>query len=574
MRSLADRWRSVPAAAAFLALALLLTGLGVIYQNERAYQAQKLSETRVQADILAASVTAAIDFSDVAAAQESVNALKVNRQIRSAAVYDQQGRLFAGFERSGAKLPATAAAIGGDDAELIAATVPILRDGDRLGSVRLTATREPLSRRLTRYTMIALFVVMAALVAGVLGIAHAALRRVNRELALRAEALGEANDALQVQMEERAKAEEQLRQAQKMQALGQLTGGIAHDFNNMLTVIQGSADILQRPGLAEEKRSRFAAAISQTATRAAVLTSQLLAFARRQPLQPATVDLNQKVIAMAELLDRSLGERVRIETELSDAICAIKVDPTQLEAAILNVAVNARDAMPDGGTLTIRTGLDDGESRRVALSLSDTGAGIDPEVLERVFEPFFTTKSVGKGTGLGLSQVYGFTAQSEGEVRIDSAPGRGTTVTLLLPCSDEPSAVPAPSGQAKPGVCPGDSFRILVVDDNEEVGAFAQALLVELGHQVVRAASGAEALERFDEDEIDLVFTDIVMPGMDGLELADRLRARAPGLPIILATGFSEQIAGSAERKLPVLFKPYKPEALAAAVDQAMAERG
>jgi CheY-like chemotaxis protein len=347
--------------------------------------------------------------------------------------------------------------------------------------------------------------------------------------------------------------------------------------------MRGSADMLQRAGADESKRRRYVDAIVETADRAARLTGQLLAFARRQALKPETFDAVARIESIGEMLRTLLSGRVTLQILADCDSCLVKADAAHFETALVNMAVNARDAMDGEGELSIRVSRTSelpeelqpsSAESYVAISVTDTGHGIPPKDLDKIFEPFFTTKEVGKGTGLGLSQVYGFTAQSEGEVRIDSAPGRGTTVTLLLPCSDEPAAVPAPSGQAKPGVCPGDSCRILVVDDNEEVGAFAQALLVELGHQVVRAASGAEALERFDEDEIDLVFTDIVMPGMDGLELADRLRARAPGLPIILATGFSEQIAGSAERKLPVLFKPYKPEALAAAVDQAMAERG
>ncbi len=564
----------MPAAAILLAALLLLAGLGVIFQNEASHQRQKLSETTVQAEILAASVTAALDFGDAAAAQESVNALRANPQVQFAAVYNQSGRLVAGFERNGKIVPPSADAISAPSERDIAATVPVLRDGERIGSVHLAIAREGLGRRVTRYALVSLFILMAAVIAIILGLAQNVLRRVNRELELRAGALAEANRELQIQIEERARAEEQLRQAQKMQALGQLTGGIAHDFNNLLTVIQGSADILQRPNLSEEKRVRFADAIAQTARRAASLTSQLLAFARRQPLKPEVLDLNGHILGMAELLDRTLGERMNVQIELAPDLCAVKVDPTQLEAAVLNIAVNARDAMDEAGTLTIRT-LDipatEADGPRAGLAISDTGAGIDAETLARVFEPFFTTKDVGKGTGLGLSQVYGFAAQSGGDVTIDSVVGEGTTVTLILPCSEDAVAVPATAvGRVQAS---GITGRILVVDDNEEVGAFAEALLGELGHKVLRAHSGEEALILAGEHELDAVFTDVVMPGMSGLELADQLRARRPDLPIVLTTGFSDRIATSGTGGLPVVYKPYRLETIATALDEAMSAR-
>jgi signal transduction histidine kinase len=564
----------MPAAAILLAALLLLAGLGVIFQSEAAHQRQKQSETRVQADILAASVTAALDFGDAVAAQESVNALQANPEVQFAAVYNQAGRLVAGFERNGQIVPPSTDAIGAPGKREITATVPVLRDGERIGSVHLAIAREGLARRATRYALISLFILMAAVIAIILGLAQNVLRGVNRELELRAGALVEANRELQIQSEERAKAEEQLRQAQKLQALGQLTGGIAHDFNNLLTVIQGSADILQRPDLSEEKRVRFAGAIAQTARRAASLTSQLLAFARRQPLKPEVLDLNDHILDMADLLDRTLGERVTVEINLASGLCPVKVDPTQLEAAILNIAVNARDAMAESGTLAIST-LDipasEEHGRRAGLAITDSGAGIDAETLARVFEPFFTTKDVGRGTGLGLSQVYGFAAQSGGDVTIDSAVGKGTTVTLVLPCSED--AVSTPILAAGRVAASGVTGRILVVDDNEEVGAFAEALLGELGHSVVRARSGEEALDLAGKNELDAVFTDVVMPGMSGLELAERLRAERPDLPIVLTTGFSDRIATSGTGGLPVVYKPYRLETIATALDEAMSAR-
>ncbi len=258
-----------------------------------------------------------------------------------------------------------------------------------------------------RYLVLGSMAILAALVIVTLGMAQAALRRANRELSERAEALSQANTLLAEQIEERAKAEEQLRQSQKMQALGQLTGGIAHDFNNLLTVIQGSADILSRDELADDRRKRFARAIVQAAENAAVLTSQLLAFARRQPLKPELVDLSQLVGSMTELIDRTMGERIKIKTKLDRSACPVLVDRNQLQSAILNVASNARDAMPDGGTLSIVVSgmTSDCGERMSSIAITDTGTGMDPETASRIFEPFFTTKKTGQGTGLGLSQV-------------------------------------------------------------------------------------------------------------------------------------------------------------------------
>lgn len=561
---MADRWNAVPAATSVAAALLLLIGLGVIYQNEQSYQATRTRETQIQAEILAASVSAALDFGDPAAAQESVDALRVNPQVRIAAVYDQEGQAFVGFARDGMQLP-SAIGDGEQSGASVAAVVPVEAQGARVGTIRLEVAREPVSRRVGRYALVALFVIMAALVVVVLGLAHNVLRRTNSRLEA-------SNRELTVQMEERAKAEEQLRQAQKMQALGQLTGGIAHDFNNLLTVIKGSADILQRPDLSDQKRTRFATAISETAARAASLTSQLLAFARRQPLQPKTIDLNSHVLSMIDLLDRTLGETIEIKTVLSQDVCLIEADPVQLESAILNIGVNARDAMPDGGRLTIRTAPAQTGAERgpaIELAIEDTGAGIEAEALSRIFEPFFTTKEVGRGTGLGLSQVYGFATQSGGDVRVESEPGKGTTVTLVLPCSSNVAAENPP--QELGGAEHQGTGQILVVDDNEEVGIFAEMLLDELGYGVLRATSGEQALSLLDEAPIDCILTDVVMPGMDGIALAEAVRKRRPDLPIVLTTGFSEQIVREGARDLPVLFKPYSAESISAVLEKALA---
>jgi signal transduction histidine kinase/CheY-like chemotaxis protein len=566
---LGENWRAGPLAIFAIALFLLLAGTGVILQNEATYRAGKIRETQVQADILAATVAAALDFADREAAQEAVNAFRANRQVRWVGIYDAAGAPFAGYVPPGGAGAAWRKGVPPVAAGGVRAMAPVTTGDARIGTVFLDVEREPLSRRLARYLLLAFLIVLAALVVVVLGIAQTALRQANRALSERAEALAEANALLEAQMEERARAEEQLRQSQKMQALGQLTGGIAHDFNNLLTVIQGSADLLCRDDLADEKRLRFARAIVQASASAAALTSQLLAFARRQPLKPEAIDVNAFVAGTRDLLDRTLGERIIIETRLSSDACDALADRSQLEAAVLNIAANARDAMPDGGRLTIATrALSAEDGATVEIEIADTGTGMDQDTLEHVFEPFFTTKGLGKGTGLGLSQVYGFAQQSGGEVRVRSEPGVGTAFTLVLPCADRQE--PAATAQA---VRPGGArviASILVVEDNEEVGAFAEALLRELGHGVARARSGEDALELVRTQPFDIVFSDVVMPGMGGLRLAEILGEEHPELPVVLATGYSHDIAQSGTGGRPLILKPYRLETLSRALDAAL----
>jgi len=567
---LPEQRRGAPLAIVLMVILLVLGGIGIIFQNEAAYRDLQAQEIRVQAEILSASVTAALDFGDAQAAQEAVDAIRVNRQVRTVGIYDANGALVAGYGRDGSEPVRRFAEPLPQAGNAVTSAVPVQSRGERIGTVFLAADPEPLAGRLARYIIIGLLVLMAAMVVVVLGLAQGALRKVNRQLAERADALARANAELKVQIGERTKAEDQLRQAHKMQALGQLTGGIAHDFNNLLTVIQGSADMLRRPGLAEEKRLRFAEAVVQASARAAALTGQLLAFARRQPLQPEVIDVNALILGMIDLLDRTLGERIAVRTGLAAGHCMVEADRAQLESALLNIAVNARDAMVEGGVLTIRTAAArDGEhGQRIAVSVSDTGVGMDADTLDRAFEPFFTTKGTGKGTGLGLSQVYGFASQSGGEVRIASTPGEGTTVTLLLPrsgasgVSSEDEEAPVAEGRR--------TGRILLVEDNEEVGAFAADLLSELGHAVRRVRSGEEAFDLALAEPFDLVFTDVVMPGMSGLDLADRLGRERPALPVILTTGYSDEIAKSGAGGRPVILKPYRLETLAAAIDQVL----
>ena len=398
--------------------------------------------------------------------------------------------------------------------------------------------------------------------------AEAELQRLNATLEQRVAA----------EVAERAKAEDALRQAQKMEAVGQLTGGVAHDFNNLLTVILGGLDTVLRSREGDHARIRRAAEMAlQGAQRAASLTARLLAFSRRQPLQPRPCDLNALVRDMTELLHRTLGETIELEGVLSPRLWPVEVDANQLESAILNLAVNARDALPDGGKLTIETAnvsLDetyvaiDAEvvaGQYVVISVSDNGAGMTPETLARVFEPFFTTKEVGKGTGLGLSMVYGFVKQSGGHVTVYSEEGQGTTIKLYLPRHLGEGAVVAPR-TAPPPPGHGDEV-ILVVEDNEDVRAYSASILRELGYGVLEAADADGALAILAGDQpIDLLFTDVVLPGRSGRVLADAAAALRPDLPVLFTTGYSRNAIvhhGRLDAGVQLIGKPFTFDQLA-----------
>ncbi|WP_376095408.1 PAS domain-containing protein [Roseomonas sp. CCTCC AB2023176] len=367
-------------------------------------------------------------------------------------------------------------------------------------------------------------------------------------------------------------AQEQLRQAQKMEAVGQLTGGIAHDFNNMLAVVMGGLALMRRRlERGETDVMRYVDAAMEGAGRAAALTQRLLAFSRQQSLSPSPLEVNALVAGMSELLGRTLGERIRVETNLAPDLAPVHADRVQLESTLLNLSVNARDAMPDGGTLTIGTAnvrITPAQARRIEVSpgdyvritVGDTGTGMAPEVAARAFDPFFTTKGVGKGTGLGLSQVFGFVRQSGGHVAIGSAPGKGTTITIVLPRHAGAAPVAAQSAQAAADGARGET--VLVVEDEERVRALAVESLRDLGYRVLEAASAEEALPIIEGPEpIALLFTDVIMPGMGGPRLAEIAAARRPGLRVLFATGFAE---GGVPAGAPVLVKPFTLDVLAA----------
>ena len=424
--------------------------------------------------------------------------------------------------------------------------------------------------------------------------AQAELRALNDTLELRiaerTQELAEANADLKREIGERERAEDALRLNQRLEAVGQLTSGVAHDFNNLLTVISGNIEFLER-AVSDDRSKRRLSMMKGAADRGARLTAQLLAFSRRQRLEPTPVGLNDTVASMRDLLQSSIGGAVQIETTLQADLWPALIDATQIELVILNLAINARDAMAVGGRLTIETAnvvVTGAPSRPeqpqpgeyVMVAVSDTGTGMRPEVLARVFEPFFTTKEVGKGSGLGLAQVFGFVKQSGGGIRIDTVLGEGTSIKVYLPRVVDAGTVPAE--KAKPVDCalshpPGSKPTVLVVDDDAEVREVTATRLIEAGHEVREASSGLQALAALEADPcVDLVVLDFAMPGMNGAEAAIEIRKRWPGLPVLFVTGFADTTAltlagaGGADA---VVLKPFRNGELERKVAGALTER-
>jgi PAS domain S-box-containing protein len=366
-------------------------------------------------------------------------------------------------------------------------------------------------------------------------------------------------------------AEAQLRQAQKMEAVGQLTGGVAHDFNNLLQALAGCLKMIERKAASPEVKPLVDAG-RQAVDRGARLVQQLMAFARKQALSPVAVDVRDRVLGMSELLARALRGGIRLETEFEADLWPVLADPVQLELAVINLAVNARDAMPEGGVLRIEArnvpAGGEGGVEMVRVSVTDTGTGMPPDVLDRAFEPFFTTKGVGEGSGLGLSQVYGFARQIGGSVSIESGPGRGTTVTLLLPRTRETAAEAAPEPPV--GRMPTRGARILLVEDDPMVAGMTAAALAEAGYEVAQVPSADEALPLLRGGaSVDVLFSDVVMPGrLNGVDLAQEARRLRPGLPVVLTTGYSEHVARAAGVR--VLSKPYEVGELVDALEAAL----
>jgi signal transduction histidine kinase/ActR/RegA family two-component response regulator len=456
---------------------------------------------------------------------------------------------------------------------------------------RMRATEARLLVQRTRESEeLNLALLVAVALTGVIVLGFAALwvgqaRRAGQALGSAYRELSVINAELMAEMGSRAAAESQVRQMQKMEAIGQLTGGIAHDFNNMLAVVIGNMNMIQRRLAKGDKDiGRFVEAALEGAGRAATLTGRLLAFSRQQPLSPEPIEPNRLVSGMSELLTRTLGETVEVETVLGAGLWRTKADPTQLESALVNLAVNGRDAMPEGGRLTIETantyldadyaaGAGAEAGQYVMIAVTDTGCGMAREVIDKALDPFFTTKPVGKGTGLGLSQVYGFVKQSGGHLRIYSEPGQGTTVKIYLPRLVG-EAAPAEPAKTVLGAPSDQRYKVLLVEDDERVRAFAEAALRELGYAVASAENAAEALQRFAaEPEVDLLLTDVVMPDINGRQLAEKIQQTRPDLPVLYMTGFTRNAVvhnGLLDPGVNLMSKPFTIDQLATKVRQAI----
>jgi signal transduction histidine kinase/ActR/RegA family two-component response regulator len=400
------------------------------------------------------------------------------------------------------------------------------------------------------------------------------------------DSLAAANERIIEEAAHRGKLEEQLRQSQKMEAIGQLTGGIAHDFNNMLAVIMGSLNLLKRRmARGEGNLDQFIEAAVDGVERAAALTQRLLAFSRQQPLAPQPTDINKFVAGISDLLRRTLGESVQLETVLAGGLWRTRVDPSQLENAILNLAVNSRDAMPEGGRLTIETGnyyLDEQyasqhvevpEGQYVLVSITDTGIGMSADTIARAFDPFFSTKGPGKGTGLGLSQVHGFVKQSGGHIKIYSEIGRGTTVKIYLP-RFYGAAAEAEVERSEPIKYGNPNEVVLVVEDEERARQVSCQILEELGYTVLEAADAERALQIITaRDDISLLFTDIVMPNMNGRELAVEAQRLRPSMTVLYTTGYTKNAIvhnGTVDPGVLLISKPFSLDRLAAMVRRAI----
>jgi len=537
-------------------LLLVSFALGV-YANRTA-RTQELRQANVQAQILANSLAAPLAFEDQGAIASYLQALHANPAVEAVAAYGVDGRLAAGFRRGAAQPPSvnkvTPPRIA--DGQLVV-TAPVVQGSTQLGSVYLRTATDPLVRRLARYSGIGIIVVMASLLIGVLGAANASLREAHRKL--------------QAEIAEREKAEEALRQAQKMEAMGQLTGGVAHDFNNLLMVASSGLELIDRTS-DPDRRERLKQGIRQAIDRGANLTQQLLAFSRKTPMKSEVVDLRALLEEMNQVLERSLREDITVSVRADGEIWPVEVDASQFEVAVLNIAINARDAMPTGGAITIRLA---NEGHRVRVAVSDTGVGIPSEAIPRLFEPFYTTKPVGQGTGLGLSQVYGFARASGGEVRVDSTVGQGTTVTLLLPRAEKTLTRPPPPSAAPRSKDALRKGRVLVVEDDSHVAELVGDMLQELGYEPRHVANASDALDLIRASaDLDLVLTDMVMPGLiGGLDLARRIMAERPDLPVVLTTGYSASASEAAADGLRLLLKPYRIEALAAELQAALKAR-
>jgi len=537
--------------AAVFAVVLLLLGVAIALANERAAANEQSRRATVQAEILAGSVSAALAFDDKPTAQEYVRALHASPEIEAAGIFSQDGTLFAGFATSGGPLPSHGAPQSPQVHNgRLSVAVPVVQGSLQLGTVYIRTIVEPWTRRASRYVVSGILLTLAALIIAVLGSAYSAA--------------SEAYKELQRETDARERAETALRQAQKMEAMGQLTGGVAHDFNNLLMAASSGVELLQRSD-DPKRRARLVLGIKDALDRGAKLTQQLLTFARRTQVKPEVIDVGIRLSGIRDLLDRSLREDVHVEFNLDEDLWPIEVDAAQFDIAIVNVAVNARDAMPKGGEIDIEAknlaGALDGEDA-VEIRVVDHGTGMEPETVEKAFEPFFTTKGVGRGTGLGLSQVYGFARAAGGMAHIESKPGEGTTVYLVLPrCMRALTQETRRTAAKMPDL---KNEKLLVVEDDDQIADMLQQMVSELGGRAIRASTAKEGLQLFEKESPDGIISDMVMPGeWDGLELVRQVRRRKGDVPVLLMTGYSSAAAKAREEGYTLLEKPFNLEQLA-----------
>lgn len=574
MKRIANFFEAHRLIAVGLSLIVLLgASIALAVYAEAKHQDQVVQAARVQTQILADSVSAALAFNDVDAIREYTSALRANTDIEAVAVYDDKGRLAAHYGPVPTAYDLSKAGKADAGMAVIAVRAPVIENDVELGSVYFRQRTEAIGTRFARYSGAGLLVVVAGLMLTIMAFDSRALRH--------------GNQRLREEMEDRERAEAALRQSQKMEAVGRLTGGIAHDFNNMLAVILGNNDLLLRrfPD-ADPKLLRFVNSAQEAGKRATTLTQRLLAFSRRQPLDPRAADVGKAVTDMSELLKRTLGETIVVETARAAGLWRAHIDVSQLETALVNLAVNARDAMPSGGTLTIETSnaqIDRAYALAhdevvpgpyVLVAVTDTGTGIAPDVLEKVFEPFFTTKPVGQGTGLGLSQVHGFVKQSGGHINIYSELEHGTTIKLYLPRSHEEMLMAAPE-LTKKAETDRRGVTVLVVDDEAGLREYTSEALIELGYDVLVAENADQAMRLIESDiSIQVLLTDVVMPGRSGRQLADDVQRQRPGIRILYMTGYTQNAIvhnGVLDAGTHLITKPFSINVLAEELDALLA---
>jgi signal transduction histidine kinase/ActR/RegA family two-component response regulator len=566
----AERWRRAsryftpsPRQALAITVVLVASSIALFFYNDQLRQHENIQRAVVQSKILASTLAGAIAFDDAAAISEYLDALQTNPEVIVASVYDVHGELIAGFSRPGIALPSRNQVHPPRSVERdILVTAPVTQANTAIGSIYLDIAIEPLRQRVIHFLGIALVVVMACWLVLTLAAAHAQMVDAHRQL--------------RHEMQERQAVEETLRHAQKMESLGELTGGVAHDFNNLLMAASSALELMERTTDAG-KLAQLKTALRQTIDRGAALTRQLLAFARRTPLRPQVINLGDLLQAMRPLLERSLREDISVEIKSDAALWLVEIDQSQFELAIMNLAINARDAMATGGMISIalrNSPATAGDGRdMVRLEFRDNGTGIPAEVLPRVFEPFFTTKKVGRGTGLGLSQVYGYVHASGGELDISSST-QGTSIVMLLPRSlKAPTPIEVAETPAPVVTTPAEQRRILIVEDDLPIAELLTSMCAELGYQTAHAPNATAALNVLQENTapIHMVLSDMVMPGtMDGLALALAIRKDYPQLPVLLTTGSSRAAIAAGKHGFRLLLKPYRLLTLAAELSTAL----